>query len=368
MFKIEGVKLQETVKELQTSASRLGLSDPKLIITSNKENKVTLFFNSEEVCIKRELHAEVTKEATISTTLREASLKASILPKEQTVGVIPDKGILQFCWGRSSHVKMQLITETEASFSVPEVTSWVEWGASHFQGLIAALFPFCAVSGSAPAKKSPVTMGINIFKDKKEIMVKATDGQTAIRVMPKDVDWFEKTTTSIPIRALLALTEVIDSKGIVKLGLNEDKSLLIVSSSNTVSVVRLLIGQYPNLDPAFVSTTDAGAIWTFDRLELLSLARSVSKLNGKEPILKLQKEGSKVFGLTVDGSLKQQIGAFGEGDNVNDFCINARNVEKAAILYRSEELIFTQRTNLAPMTVTSEEDESLEVMISLVKE
>ncbi len=362
MFKIQSEVLQGVVSGLAKGAGKARLDNKPLFITA-EEGKATFFFNGEDISVEKKVEVDLENQLSISTTMSEMRVKVGLLPKDEEISVGLEGNSLQLKWGRSSKITVDLLADTSPLLEIPQLVDSVTWKPRALHGINRALVPFCALEGNKLAEQNPIILGVNFsMDDTEEVFVRATNGAAASTIR-SDVQWFSGIEASIPAPSIAALAEVLPEEAEVKVSMSSDSSLLVFKCGSTTALTRTLRGKYPPVDGAFTPLGEHKGSWTFDRQEILGLVRRISRLDAKEPILRVVSDGNKVFGVDKANVLKQQIGGLPDGEKF-DFNVNANYVEMAAVLFRTEEISFTFSTEKGPATLCSEEDESINVLVA----
>lgn len=358
--KISAEELKNVISELKKMCSKARLSESILFVTANEE-KLCLYVSGKDFSAQKEIPIE-SGNISFSTSLLEMFVKTDVLPRDEVISLMLEEQNLYLAWGRSSKIAVATLPAETPVIDIPESIENIQWAPGQLHALTRNIPSFCAKPTSEKAKLNSSILGLNfsLGEGTGGVSVRASDGYKACK-LKQDIQWFNGVELSIDAATLAGLAEVLPSKSEIHIGINESHTLLIFKAENTTAVIRVLDGQFPNLDKAYSLFNNAIAKWTFDRMELMDTCRRVSILSPNEPALTIKSKGSKTFAV-LDHVLEQQIGALTDGD-VFDFRVNAAYLELSCSLFRTEEVTILFQHKKGGLTVCSEENDQVQTLL-----
>ncbi|MDQ0255580.1 DNA polymerase-3 subunit beta [Evansella vedderi] len=363
MFKLASEVIQGVVSSLAKGARKAKLGE-KFIFIKTKDDKVSFYFNGDDMSVERKISADIQGELDVATSIKELDQKVSALPKEEEITVEKEGNLLKLKWGKGSKISVEILPETAPLIEIPQMSQQVKWAAGTLHGIARMMTPFAALPDSPVGRARPSVCGPNFQKDGDtgEVFIRATDSYRAVTVLGSKIDWFEGNQLSMESKTMLSLADVLSEQAELTVGLNESGTLVIFRAGLTTAIARVLEGSYPNIDKY---ADDAKSKWHFDRLELIELCRRIKRLSPTKPIIQFRIQSGKVKAI-VPNSLEQQLAVAVEGE-ASDFGANAEYLEMTASLYRSDEIVLLADGANQPITIRQEENDNVKALVLPVR-
>lgn len=373
MFKIESSLLQDEIARIKGGADKASLAQGHIFINSSTaEQSVSMYFVSDDLKVQKTIEAKVTVDAQFAAVASEFALKVGALPKDVMVQVKLENKKAVLSWGRNSSIHLQLAPEISPAIEIPEEVVSVEWEPGTIGFLTRNFVPFSAAPSNNRIATFPAIQGVYFSKnDIGELKVEATNASKSIVGM-FNFDWFEE-NFAIPAGTLLSLNAVISSTSPIELGLNEQRTLLVIKCANTIAISRILSGKFPDISQHFTDENNAKIVWRADRMELLETARRTKKLSAgalRDPIITLKKDGKQHY-VVLQDILTEQVGAVVESEATENIILDANNLEAALTVLRSEEILMTFNGASLALTVQPGDEgsaEAIRVLVAQMKE
>ncbi len=361
MFKIQSEVLKGVVGSIAKGARKARLGENFIFIRTLEEGMVSIFFNGDNASVERRVKADVQGELDVATTLKEIDTKVAALPNDTEILVQLEGSLIKLKWGKKSAISVDTVPETTPMIEIPELVEQVTWAAGTVHGIARVMTPFTALPNSSISQRNPSIVGPNFVKDPDtgETFVRATDGFRAVTMRAAKIDWFSE-SVSIEASNLLSVADVLPKDAEISVGINKGYSLVVFASGSTTAVVRALSGKYPQIDNLY--RTDAKSKWRFDRLELIELCRRVQILSPQRPILEFRLINGKVNAV-IPNTLDQSIGVVIDGIP-SEFAINAKYLEMAASLFRTEEINLLVEAANKPITMRIDQSDDIRTVLS----
>ncbi|MER2005828.1 MAG: hypothetical protein ABS939_00125 [Psychrobacillus sp.] len=356
MFKIKGEALQQIVHGITKGAKKARLGESRVFISSTEEHTVKFYFVGEELQVEKTLECETTEQFAFATTMIELEIKVGALPDDELIHVVKEGDKVFLKWGRSSNIMMEIVPELSPEIEIPQATDTVTWGPGKLHGLARSLPYFAAIANSASANKYPVLRGLYFAKEETgEVKVRASNSGRAVTVNTKGMEWFDGVFCSIPTETVVGLIEILPSDSELRVSINAEETLIVFEAGHTKAVSRLLVGEFPPIDQAYITEESAKTIWRVDRLQLLETVRRIKRLGGNMPTMVFRVDGSKAF-VELPGVLVEQIGASIDGDQHVGFILHSDYLELALTLHRTEEVLLCVKEENRPITILDDSE------------
>lgn len=376
---INSEDLQIIAKEFGKVADRVGLRSNDVYMSANKEDesKQSLYMLSEGFLFEKTIdtNAEI-----IVTSIPVGEFRTNInaLPNKEDISLKLLKNSLSLSWGeKGSELLVNVSDELIASYEVPEVVQWIEWKPGTLHEIYRSMIGFVAAPNDPTAQSKPILTGVYIQRDNdfEETYLKATDQRKAASISKK-IDWFD-TPFSIPATTLSALVEVFSPDVNIRVGINENGTLLVFKNSDTTLVTRVLSdageNKFPDIDKAYtLSPTNAETTYHVDLQKVIEACYMATKLSATCRTIQIKIHDKKVYAFTKwdDESKKFKLKYFlgGSVDGVPEpIAVDAANLLDAAKLFEGDEISLLTPRKYGPVTVINEDTELTQALIGQIR-
>lgn len=361
MFKMASEVLKGTVSQLAKGTRKSKLGEKSVFLTTTEDGNVVFYVNGDDLSIERQIPAAIEGHLQVATSVSELSTKVAALPNEMEITVELKDNHLKLRWGKKSAITCDIVPETSPRVTIPEINDWVTWKPGALQSIARMLPMFTAKPNDPKAIANPTISGPNFSKGEVEgeCFVRATDSNRVINFRTNSIQWFDD-PMSIESSTLSGVAELLSEESEVRVGLSDNKGVLLFQAGMTKALVRVLNGKFPQVDRAFNYNTTSK--WTFDRQDLLELCRRVRLLNPQRAGVEFRIKDGKVNAV-MPNILDQSISVGIEGEPC-DIAVNASYLEMAASVYlRAEQITLYINGSDKPISIKVEDNDDIRAVV-----
>lgn len=337
-FKIESNVLKSQITSLSKAVKGAGLGECNVYIRDLENERISFYFSTLEISAEKYIPAEIFKPIQVAISVKELTMKVSVLPDNEMLSVTQvfkneNAQFLKFEWGtnRKNTINVQTLNEQSDFLEIPTLLkSSVTMNINKLSKYVDSLKSFALKSGSDEARGFPMLTGLSISPNENgKAIFKACNRQNSVCLSDSDVSWLSEEII-LDVGHLVAVTSLIQGNTEIEIGVNEISSLVIVKSSDTTCVLRILNGVYPELEK-YHNYDVAETKYYFDRSELMDVCQRAIKVTAAgAKMLRFDTIGSNIFA-SVSSVLEQQLSATVEGLNWS-FTVDAERLFNCAKL------------------------------------
>lgn len=374
---INSEELQGIAKEFGKAADRKSLRDNNVYLReildeADNTKKQGFYIVSEGFSLQKVID---TNQETITTAVPISEFRTNIaaLPNKEDITLSLKKS-LSLTWGeKGSELLVGTNNEQVALLEIPEIVDWIEWKPGTLHKIYRDSIGFTASSTGPIADSNPILTGVFFQRENyyKETYIRATDQRKAAS-LTEEIEWFD-TSFSIPASTLSALVEVIPTDVNLRIGVNENGTLLVFKTSDTTVVTRVLNGVFPDIDRKYtLSPSDAETTYSIDLQQVMDACYMATKLSATNWTIQIRVHDNKVYCFTnLDEEsktfkLKYFLGGSVDGEP-EPISVDASNLLAAAKLFDGDEISLLTPGKNKPVTVINEDTDLVQALIGQIK-
>ncbi|MCA1064641.1 hypothetical protein QTG56_23830 (plasmid) [Rossellomorea sp. AcN35-11] len=383
--------LQEIGKVFGKVADKKGLRDNNLYL-SEKEGKQSFYLSGSDISVERTIPLESGVPISTVVPTKEFRHKVGITPNNTEITLMEANSKLYFTWGKGAKLRVPHCNEQIPLLSIPEISDWIEWKPGTLHEVTREFMEFSCQESDERADREPVYTGVNFQRDSEfnETYIRATDKRKAAS-MSKEINWFNKTIT-ISTTTLVAVAEIISAEKSIQVGINDEATLIVFKTSDTVVLSRVLDGQFNNaaIDKVFTLAPSMAETWyRVDLADIENACYRAIKLAPTSRLIKIFSDGSEVLyqaGQNVhlpkegrdEEDLIEPIGGVVDSVKgvVKPIIVDAANLLAATKLFKMDStpeitlltaLPNESRPGPGPVTVIDEDNQAAQALIGQIR-
>lgn len=358
---LTGILIEVTKEEVEFTASNSDISiKTKTIIDKNVE---VINDDQTRIVVPGKMFNEIIK-----------NLKAN------TVTLETDGNVLSIKAGRGKYQLHMLDSNNYPSidFTINEEENIFKLPFKTFSEITSKV-----IISTATSEKKPILTGVNFKDDEGKLAATATDSFRLSRCEVAEINISDINIT-IPANGLSELIKCGNENDIIEIEIFKNKMTVLLNSSNTIFVTRLLEGAYP--DTKRLIKGNINTVLEINRSELLAVADRVSIMSPSDNVkdkeitsnvMKLELLSNETIRLTsknnMIGDASEELPLINKKVNeesantFKEMYFSGRYFIDAIKTFKSDIIKININTNVLPFTITSDKEPELTQLVLPVR-